>query len=131
MDNKQQTLLTLRVSKPSGEELTLPLSIISTEVLQGSGWKPSPSLALSYEAAAQIVAFTGDDLSTEEFIQEIIPYSFVEGQSVADDVAGLENDQVLWSWAILLNGQAASYAHVNDAAQAVLSQTPVNWEARS
>lgn len=78
-------------------------------------------MVLSYESAAKIVEFTSDDLSTEEFLQELIPFAYIEGQIVADEVSGIHDDKTLWAWAILLNGQSADYAQVNEAAKAILS----------
>ncbi len=118
--NEKQQPLSLLVVKPSGESKTFALKVISSEVYHGQQWKPCPSLEIGFQTATEIAAFTGDDSTTPGFIQELIPYAYIEGSVVEDQVMGVTDDTVLWSWQVRLMGKPTTYEAANQAAQAYL-----------
>lgn len=118
--NEKQQPLSLRIKKPTGESKSFDLNIISTEVYHGRTWRPCPSIEIGFKTAMEIIAFTGDESSSAEFIQELIPYAFIEGCAIEDQVMDFTDDIVLWSWQVCLQGNSTTYEAVCQAAQALL-----------
>jgi hypothetical protein len=100
--------LTVRITRP-GQTVDFPVVERRTEYMRGFSWFDTTVPDVSEDTEREIQRMTGFDS-----FGELIGYAFIEGDAIdQDDVGAIEEDDIGFSFCILLDGQPTTYEAVN------------------
>jgi hypothetical protein len=119
MTNNSSTGLSLKVTKMSGESMTVPVVPEWSQVFRYGSWHACHTINISYEDADVLSTFVGEAYGIE-FLRESFSSIYIELHDVDGDIENGETGAVDWKWEVLQHGEPASYAAVSQAVDAYL-----------
>jgi hypothetical protein len=100
--------LTVRITRP-GQTVDFPVVERCTQYMRGFSWFDASVPDVSEDTEREIQRMTGFDS-----FGELIGYAFIEGDAIfQDDIGVIEEDDIGFSFRILIDGKPATYDQVN------------------